>query len=268
MTKKKVKKTKAIVKKEDKKELAWAGAQDLFKKYGSEKDQEKRNTLLVTAQALKITPFGVNLLGGLPYVNNMGLKQKSLTQYHPGANFEYNWVKRSEDDNDKAICEARIILKGKPLTPWIAGEASPASMKMGTLKGYQNHMAQTRAENRCVRYLDGLRMHNELFTEIAKMQKKGEVDDKTASDVVQSTTVTAEEMTYEPIKDMPRSLPMLAAKTEKSNPIEIAASSIKNVKSLASLNAYEKRINEHPDFNASNKKYLLALVATMRKKIK
>ena len=156
---------KAVVKKE-KKEVVWAGAQVLFEKYGTEQNQYGRNSILLVAKALNITPFGVNVLGGLPYINNLGLKQK-LSHYSPDARFEYRWIKRSENDTDKAICEARLMEKEVAISDWITGEASPASIKMGTLKGYQNHLAQTRAENRCINSVYKLKIHLDLFEGVA-----------------------------------------------------------------------------------------------------
>ena len=262
-------KTKALVVKKDK-DLLWAGSKDLFGQFGSEKDRQKRDSLLVVSQALKITPFGVNMLGGLPYINNLGLKQKSLQDYHKGANFKYQWIRRSEDDSDKAICEARIVdARKKALTPWIAGEASPASMKMGTLKGYQNQMAQTRAENRAIRYLDGLRMHQDLIAEITKLRDGGRVDEKTASEAVLATTVPAEEMNVEG-EGKTRQLPMLPQKSEKSNPIEIAAKAINEARSTDTLKKMKTRVEElaaKGEFSDSNKTYLLGLVARRMKQL-
>lgn len=190
---KKNKLVKVDNKKLEKAKLMWAGAIDLMKKSESSQHSEERNSILVVAKALRISPFGINILGGLPYVNNLGRKQK-LQHYEKGSTFEYNWVRRSETDDDKAICEARIVSGKKVLTPWIVGECSPGSMKMGTLKGHQNHMAQTRAENRAVQYLVGLDMHLELIERIAEMQKKGEVTEQQALNAARSTLVSPEEM--------------------------------------------------------------------------
>lgn len=251
-------KTTALAVKEEK--LIWAGAKDLFGKSESEQHKYKKDSLVVTAQALTITPFGVNILGGLPYINNLGLKDK-MDQYHKGATFEYNWVKRSEDDTDKAICEVRIVQGKKILTPWVVGEASPASMKMGTLKGYQNHLAQTRAENRCVRMLDGVRIHKELLTNLGKMHEKGEVDPETAGKAAQAASVTAEEMNVE--REDKRPAPYLPAKSEKSDPVQIAANTINGTTSKVTLKSIEARVKElvaKGEFSKSNETYLLGLI--------
>ena len=247
------KKKKSVVVTIPKKNVTWAGATDLMQTYG-EKDQTKRNSLLVVSKALEISPFGVNLLGGLPYINNLGLREKSFFDYHQGANFEYNWVKRSETDEDKAICEARIIFKGKPITPWVAGEASPASMKMSTLRGFQNHMAQTRAENRCIKHLDGVRIHLELLAGIQKM--KG-VDEKVTTNALAAVSVSAEEMSD--AKPSPISS-ISTQKTDASDPVRIAESFIKTATSPAQLLAAKKKITESDNFNDSNKRFLVNLI--------
>ncbi|KKL09192.1 hypothetical protein LCGC14_2568320 [marine sediment metagenome] len=268
-TKKRVpkKKSKALVKKRkkpEKKALPWAGGADLMMQSDSPEHKIKKDSIIVISEALKITPFGVNILGGLPYINNLGLKQKSLFEYHKGANFEYNWVKRSEDDTDKAICEVRLVKGKTKLTPWIVGECSPASMKMGTLKGYQNHMAQTRAENRAIRFLDGVRMHLDLLNEIGRMRIKGDIDDKVASEAVHAITAGAEEINEEPQKNahVPKLAPVVT-KTQKSNPVQIAVDQIRNATNAASLTAMNRRVNElmkKGEFSQENGKYLSGLI--------
>jgi len=250
------------VKKEDN-NLIWAGAQDLMKRSDLGLDQYKKNSIKLVADALKITPFGVNLLGGLPYINNLGLRQKSQ-DYHKGSSFEYQWIKRSESDSDKAICEARIVQGNKPLTQWIVGEASPATIKMKTLIGYQNHLAQTRAENRCIRNLDGVRIHTDLLKEIAKLR---DVDPEVASQAAQATSISAEEMVSEKISS-PIIHGVSVARTEKSNPVELAKNFILAAKSKESLVMAESRIKVNADFSEENKKYLLALIKGRMVKLK
>ena len=184
-----------------------------------QKEVNERNLVVLVSKVLDVSPFGVNILGGMPYVNNIGLKEKSQ-EYHPRSHFEYNWVKRSENDTDKAICEAKLVdHQGKDLTPFITGEASPATIKMKTLIGYQNHLAQTRSENRCVKYLDGLRIHRDMLENIAKLQKKNQVDDESAGKIVNATMVPVEELTQE-IKPSPIIHGVPIVRTEKSKPIE------------------------------------------------
>jgi len=260
--------TKVLTTKKSKKDLLWAGGADLFGTYGSEKDQVKKNSLMVVAKAINITPFGANFLGGLPYINNMGLKDK-LEQYHKEATFEYDWFKISETDDDKAICKVRLLKKdGKPLTPWILGEASPASMKMGTLKGYQNHLAQTRGENRCIRHAYGLRIHKELLENVAKMHGKGEVDGEVASQAISAASVTAEEMN---VKKNPRdNLPTIqteAKPTTLAEKFKMARGAIEGAVDVKTLQGYKKRIDEL-GFSDTQKQTLVDLMLKRTKELK
>src|SRR3990167_1899776 len=174
--KKKQSRSKSLVSKKENQNLVFAGASRLMKSPTNSKENNERKMILTVAKAINISPLSFVIMGNLPYVDNKGRKEK-LEAYSAGSKFEYNWVRRSEDDTDKAICEARIVTKSnKALTPWIAGECSPASIKMSTLKGYQNHMAQTRAENRAFEYLYGIKLRNELIVGIQKMMTSGEVD--------------------------------------------------------------------------------------------
>jgi hypothetical protein len=127
-----------------------------------------------------VSPFGVNILGGVTYINKVGRKQK-LDQYGKGRyGVRYKWIQRALTDQDKAICECKIVENlgtdsARDLCDWVTGECSPASMKMSTLAGYQNHLAQTRAFNRAVEEAIGLNIHEEMLENLGKLQlTKGE----------------------------------------------------------------------------------------------
>lgn len=193
--------SQAIAKKKNKKELAWAGAKALLGKPTSEKEAKDQRLVLLTAKILKVTPFGVNVLGGQPYINNLGRKDK-MSQYDAQARFEYNWVQRALDDDQKAICEARVVVDNNVgekqyLTPWIVGECSTVTMGMSTLKGYQNHMAQTRAENRAFQYLYGLQLHREMIENIARLAEETQISDEDKRAIGKATIASAEEVIVE-----------------------------------------------------------------------
>lgn len=197
---KKIKKTKKakrsmVVRKKDK-SLMFAGASSLLKQPNTQKENTERKMIVAVSRAINISPLSVVILGSLPYIDNKGRKEK-LQEYAPKARFEYNWVKRSESDVDKAVCEARITKDGKPIEgmPWVVGECSPGSTKMSTLKGYQNHIAQTRAENRAFEYLYGLRLRDELLLGIQRMMESRQIDQDTATKVLAASTMSAEERT-------------------------------------------------------------------------
>lgn len=264
----KTKKSKAIIKREESgKKLVWAGAQALMTKPVSQKEQQERNLVLFTAKALEINPFGVNILGNLPYTNNIGRKEK-MAQYDKNTRFEYDRVKVSENDDDKAVCLARIVTirKNKEiyLTGWVAGECSPATTKMKTLRGYQNHIAQTRAENRAFEAAFGNQMRKELFTNIQKNLARGEATPEVAKRALVAGGPSAEEIMTTETKDTP----VLLIKTEKSDPVFIARDFILNTRTFLSLESAEKRIKESKDFNEGNKKYLLGLVARRKQQIR
>ena len=166
--------TKQPTKKDQK--LIWAGGAKLLEKSENKEVQKQKNMILVASSMLNVSPFGVNVLGGTVYLNKVGRKQK-LKQYGQGKwHVEYQWIQRALDDSSKAICEARVVNeKGVALSAWVTGEASPSSMKMGTLSGYQNHMAETRAHNRAIEEFIGTAIHEEMLENISKMQiSKGE----------------------------------------------------------------------------------------------
>lgn len=155
----------------------WAGGNKLLEKSTNKDVQKEKNAILVMSNMLGVSPFGVNILGGVAYLNKLGRSQK-LDQYSKGKFMvEYNWIQRALSDTDKAICDARIVDKatGVPQSPWMTGESSPASMKMGTLAGYQNHLAQTRAHNRAIEEMYGVEIHQEMLENLGKYQvAKGE----------------------------------------------------------------------------------------------
>ena len=179
-----------------KKRLIFAGAQSLMGKPQDQKQAYERKVIHLTAEALKISPFGVNILGNLPYTNNLGRKEK-MKQYDSTARFEYEWVQYAKDDLEKAICKARVVTTYKekvtPLTDWVIGECSPKTIKMGTLAGYQNHMAQTRAANRAFEEAYGNRMRLELFENVQRMTQKGTMDEAQATQALNAGTTSAEE---------------------------------------------------------------------------
>jgi len=186
-------KTKAITKKRES-ELVWAGASSFIGKPADEKAQGERKVLLLAAKALGVSPFGVNILGGMPYINKLGLAQKAK-----GLRFEYNWIRFAEDDNARAICQCRVMSKDgkKSLTDWITGECSPSTQKMSTLKGYQNHMAQTRAKNRAILEYLGTEIHEEMMANIAKMAREKQITEKQALAIGSGAGKSAEEMEEE-----------------------------------------------------------------------
>lgn len=190
----KPKQTRAIVKKKEEKKLLWLGAQRLMQKPENEKENKERRLILLTARVLGVSPFGVNILGNLPYINQIGLKQKAEQYGGKDIMFKYEWIKYSNDDTDKAICRCKIVKGNKDLTDWVVGECSPSSMKMGTLKGYQNHMAQTRARNRAILEAFGIRIHEEMLKNIEKLYQQKEITAKEADKASTAAITSAEEV--------------------------------------------------------------------------
>lgn len=165
--------TKVLAKKDAKKKNVWLGGQKLMERTtpGSTQDKEKQ-LIIFTARMLKVSPFGVNILGDLPYVNKLGLSQKAK-EYNAGVQYKYNWIKRADNDTDKAICECKLVDKdGKDLCDWVLGECSPSTTKMSTLKGYQNHMAQTRAKNRAILETFGVKIHEDMLDRIQQLSEE------------------------------------------------------------------------------------------------
>ncbi len=194
------KKNKIVkVPKKTKTEAVWAGAQSLLgPKPTNIEDLKKRNLVMTASKVLEISPFGVNILGSLPYINELGRKQKAKQYSKDTARYEYQWIQFSKDDKDKSICQCRIFEGQKQKCDWVTGECSPASMKMSTLSGDQNMMAQTRARNRAIQEVYGLRIHEDMLANIYSLIKKGEVNESTANKLIGSASVSSEEMTKEP----------------------------------------------------------------------
>jgi replicative superfamily II helicase len=197
---------KKIIKKEETKETKkamWLGAQRLMNKPTTAQEQKERNLILMTARVLGVSPFGVNILGNTPYINKLGLMQKAK-EYTPNVRFVYQWIKYANDDTEKAICACKIVDGNKELTDWVIGECSPSTQKMGTLKGYQNHMAQTRARNRAILEAFGIRIHEEMMANIEKLYTKKEITENEASKIGNAVTVSAEEI--QPEEKQPKAL--------------------------------------------------------------
>jgi len=187
------KKSSKIIKKK-KRVLMFAGAKRMLGDPQTEAEEQERKIILFTSRVLKISPFGVIILGNFPYINELGLEQKAY-QYNPKIQFKYDWVTYSRTDEDKAICQCKLVDgKGSDLCDWIVGECSPGSTKMGTLKGYQNHMAQTRAKNRAVRKVFGIRIHEDMIREIGKLLNKKEITEHQAKQIGVATVTSAEEI--------------------------------------------------------------------------
>jgi hypothetical protein len=188
---------KSIEKREPQKKAVWLGAQRLMQRPQTSQEERERKLILLAAKVLGVSPFGVNILGSLPYINKLGLTQK-LSEYAPNARLEYEWVKFAEDDIQKAICKARVVdANGKPLCDWVVGECSPSTQRMGTLKGYQNHMAQTRARNRAILEAFGVRIHEEMLANIEELYGRKEITDKEVTALGSATTTSAEEVQEE-----------------------------------------------------------------------
>lgn len=250
--------TQAITKKKTKKELVFAGAKALLGKPSSDKEVNEQRLIMITAKVLKVTPFGVNILGGQPYINNLGRKDK-MSQYAPTARFIYNWVQRALDDDQKAICEAAISIGDDSFTPWIVGECSTVSMGMSTLKGYQNHMAQTRAENRAFQYLYGLRLHQEMLSEMARIAIEQNMSQEEQAKIARSTTASAEEVIIE--KPGKQTIP-------KENKMAELLKIISSTNSKEMLDDKKKKINESTEYTATEKAMLIGMVDQKLKLLK
>jgi len=183
------KNTTAIAKRQ---ELLWLGAQRLMKEATGPKEMAEKSLITTTARVINISPFGVNILGNLPYINKLGLGQKAR-QYAKDVKFLYKWVKIAKDDTEKAICKCKVMDGDKELTDWVLGECSLSTTKMSTLKGYQNHMAQTRAKNRATLEAFGTQIHEEMIENLEKLYRKGAKMD--TQGVGNAVSVSVEEMT-------------------------------------------------------------------------
>lgn len=197
---KKTKKTKVkrtLAKKGKARGLIWAGAQQIMVRPTKPQEVYERKMILMASKVLNVSPFGINILGSSIYLNKLALSQKK-EQYASNSKAVYLWAKRSQDNTDKAICECKIVdARGKDMCDWITGECSPASMKMGTLAGYQNHMAQTRAKNRAILEVFGVRIHEEMMINIQKLAQKKEVDKEDIKALESVGKVSAEEIQNE-----------------------------------------------------------------------
>jgi len=180
---------------------AWFGGVKLMSKAKNNQDQEAKNTIFVVSSLLNVSPLGVVVLGGLPYLNKLARKEK-LEQYGSGSwRVKYKWDQIAKNDNDKAVCEACVVdTKGKEVSEWMIGEASPATIKMGTLAGYQNHLAQTRAHNRVIEEHIGLRIHREMLENIAERERAGQEVNVPMID----TSVSVEEMQIMQVQPQPQ----------------------------------------------------------------
>lgn len=252
--KKKTKKIKSLsIVKKEKSNLVFAGAQRLMSKPKDPKEKAERGIIVMVAEAIGISPFGVNILGNLPYTNNIGRKEK-MEQYAKGAQFEYRWVKRSEDDTDKAICECRVLVANKPLCGWVVGECSPKTIKMGPLQGYQNHMAQTRAENRAFEAAFGNKFRLELFHNVQTMLSKGHVDVTDASRALNAGGQSAEEMTM---------VSKQKSDATGDDVFDMAQQAIRGAKTTTSLMAILERVNESKKLSKVQKAELEKLISGM-----
>lgn len=214
VVKKKKKKSTAITVVKEKKEI-WAGAQSLMTAPTTDAKKAERNLIILTAKAINVSPFGINILGNVPYINKLGLKEKQ-EQYSSDDRIIYSWAQRAKDDNEKAICDAKIVRGSKDLCDWVTGECSPSTIKMSTLKGYQNHMAQTRARNRAILETYGVKIHEEMMTNIQKMIGKKEVTEEVAGQIGGAITTSVEEAIID--KNNKKEIPPITPKTSvKSN---------------------------------------------------
>lgn len=223
-------------------EKMFGGANVLISKANNDEVNKHKRYIMAVSGVLEISPLAVTILGGLPYIQNLGKKQL-LHKFFKKSSFKYNWVKRSENDDDKAICEVKIVEGNKDLTDWIVGECSPASLKMGTLKGYQNHIAQTRAQNRAVQELCGELIHEKLLKGINSLVDKGNVSEKEASVMLNASLASAEEV----IEDKTTS-----EKIEDLKPSDDAAKLKAIIQGIASINNIKDAEEKLKILNSNN----------------
>lgn len=200
-----------IEKSEGSKKLIFAGASHLAgvdpkKLTQAEIVAHKARTLV--AAALDIPANMVVIMGNQPYVDNHGRKYL-LEKYAPEAQFEYEYIQIAKDDTEKAVVKCRIIERKElkpgdpesttsmPLCGWVIGECSPSTTRMSTLKGYQNHLAQTRAENRAFEAAFGTKFRKDLYEGIGRELEKepqGKDDQKIADVALTAGNTSAEEV--------------------------------------------------------------------------
>ena len=177
----------------------------MLTKPSNDKEAEERNMILVASKVLKVSPFGINILGGLPYINKLGLAEKA-NQYDKSIKFKYMWEHIAKDDNEKAICKCKIVSVNsrgteKELTDWVVGECSTMTMSMGTLRGYQNHLAQTRAKNRAIQEAFGTRIHEDMMKNLEQLSRKKDFDEIAARGVGAVVSTYSEEIIIEEKKE-------------------------------------------------------------------
>lgn len=197
-TKKVVKSVKkpVVIKKtpKTKQELILAGSSELLPKTGVELVDNANKLATDCARVLNISALGITIMDdGMPYINKLGRKEK-LEQYlaidGKDWRIDYEWIQMSKNDVDKAVCLAFFIdnKTNLPISSKVIGECSPATVK--EYAGYQNHQAQTRAHNRLIEEVFGVRIHEEMVSNIAKLKETGKIKDIPNI----NTTVSAEEV--------------------------------------------------------------------------
>lgn len=180
--------------KEIKQDLILSGSSELLPKATNQPVIDSNELIKNCARVLNISTLGVTIMeDGMPYINKLGRKEK-LEQYLAldGLKYriDYEWIQMSKNDIDKAVCQAFFveIETGNIVSSKIIGECSPATVK--SFAGYQNHQAQTRAHNRLIEEVYGVRIHEEMVENIAKLKEKGKIK----IIPVINTTVSAEEI--------------------------------------------------------------------------
>lgn len=245
-------KTKAVSKRKEKRALVFTGATELMgvdPKKMTQADVVAHKLRVLVAKAVAISPLHVTILGNQPYIDNRGRKEK-LATYAPGAQFEYDYVQIAKDDDEKAIVRARLVnAKGKALCGWVIGECSTKTMGMSTLKGYQNHMAQTRAENRAFEAAFGQKLRNDLFAGVARELGAGNMDSEIAEKALNAGNTSAEEavsMKKQPVVDV--------------DPYVNAYNAIQRVQSKAAAQALIPRVKESKNLEPAAKSELLRMI--------
>lgn len=177
-----------------KEQLILSGSSELLPKTGVKLVDDANKLATDCARVLGISAIGITIMDdGMPYINKLGRKEK-LEQYlaKDGLNFriDYEWIQMSKNDTDKAVCLAFFVdnTDNMPKSSKIIGECSPATVK--EYAGYQNHQAQTRAHNRLIEEVYGVRIHEEMVTNIAELKESGELKEIP----IINTTVSAEEV--------------------------------------------------------------------------
>lgn len=193
-TKKVAKKVVKPVAHRTKQDLILAGSSELLPKSTIPLIVDTNKLTIDCARVLGISTLGVTIMDdGNPYINKLGRKEK-LEQYlaldKHNWRISYDWIQISKNDMDKAVCQAFFIdnATGEPVSSRVIGECSPATVK--EYAGYQNHQAQTRAHNRLIEEVFGVRIHEEMVSRIAELKQQGKIKDIPTI----NTTVSAEEV--------------------------------------------------------------------------